>query len=378
MNLESCPRSKHHFRSKESVSFYLGCSVKPLASSQCSNDDMEVEIDPPDYYATVDADDHHYWPESTTATTHNMVRPCLSRMTTSSSSSTLRSQRRGPMRLGSQESSVSTLVEVIDKAGSDFAKIKPLSLDFEMHSDSAVSQHTTSPPESPQSQDSSMGPKHSLASLPRKIPSGIRTPLESMPPSPPVSPPIFAHPMSKFVEDLDDFDDNYRYQPISIWSTPGVDSPSWYCVQPADPTDNGLIPINLDPVSPLILAAAITDSSDSLVGLEQRALQELNLEEHPFICDKFHQRPLLADPEKPFIASSPVFPNIDELFGEHYPELIPGSVEYIHHKNRLLRNRVKLRRLSRSMNDQEEQRRQRISLARLHGEAHPRSKVKLY
>lgn len=144
------------------------------------------------------------------------------------------------------------------------------------------------------------------------------------------------------------------------------------------PRDNSLIEINLDPVSPLMLAATVADSSESLAGLEQQAIAELHLEDHHYIVDRFHQRPLLDDPEKPFIPASPVFPDIDQMFRETYPELDPNSEEYQYHKERLLRNRFKLRRLSQTFNDREELRRQRISLAKLHGFDHPRTKVKLF
>jgi hypothetical protein len=144
------------------------------------------------------------------------------------------------------------------------------------------------------------------------------------------------------------------------------------------PRDNSLIEINLDPVSPLILAATVADSSESLAGLEQQAIAELHLENHDYVVDRFHQRPLLDDPEKPFIPSSPVFPDIDHLFHESYPELDPHSEEYQYHKERLLRNRFKLRRLSQTLNSREELRRQRISLAKLHGFDQPRTKVKLF
>lgn len=168
---------------------------------------------------------------------------------------------------------------------------------------------------------------------------------------------------------------------ITASSHPGSPMPSspssdHHCsIQPRVPSDNGLIPINLEPVSPLLLAAAVTESSESLVSLQQKAVSELQLEEHETITDKFHQRPLLADPDKPFIPCSPVFPDIDELFREYYPELMKNSLDYEHHKGRLMRNRVKLRRLSKSITDYEEERRRKISLNKLHSQTSTRAHV---
>lgn len=146
-------------------------------------------------------------------------------------------------------------------------------------------------------------------------------------------------------------------------------------IKPQAPSDNGLIPINLEPVSPLLLAAAVTESSESLVCLQEKAMAELQLEDDETITDKFHQRPLLADPDKPFIPSSPVFPDIDELFREYYPDLLRNSLDYEHHKSRLLRNRIKLRRLNKSITDYEEERRRKLSLNKLHSHQSSRAHV---
>jgi hypothetical protein len=110
----------------------------------------------------------------------------------------------------------------------------------------------------------------------------------------------------------------------------------------------------------MTLAAGLDDSV-----IPDLALSDLQLEEHPYIVDKFYDRPLLHDPEVPFVRASPVFANIDEMFAAHYPQLERNSVEYIYHKNRLLRNRVKLRRLSQELDREQAARLSRISLARL-------------
>ncbi|ANB15409.1 hypothetical protein AWJ20_3036 [Sugiyamaella lignohabitans] len=342
-------------RSPVPVAFYLGKSNHCIASSASLSSSEDNESCSSDYYSTVDADTHFGdWFDSA-----SILRPCLSQL--------INSARESP------SSNLDQPVKQIPELEESFTSTL---VDYMCDSKGIVAASTS---------QSGSGIASS-ASVPR---SG-----KTIPPSPPMSPLLFAHPMSKFIENIDfDLEDNTRatirvgnsYTTLNNINNANCNANSIWSPQPfyrltaKAPLDNTTIPINLDPVSPLLLAAAVTDSSESLVGLERRAVEELNLELHPYICDKFHQRPLLADPEMPFIPSDPVFPNVDELFEEYYQHLIPGTVEYVYHKQRLLRNRFKLKQLSQSMNQHEDERRRLISLARLNGlENHSRSRVKLY
>lgn len=187
-------------------------------------------------------------------------------------------------------------------------------------------------------------------------------------------------------------------------------------ISPLNPKEHKLIPINLEPVSPLLLAAedgddefedddsdcdnftleeedevdAINDqflevqegnlaqsyqnnnvcinngedyetvSPEFLVGYEQEIISHLNLEEDVNVVDKFRMRPLLADGNRPYIPCSPVFSTVEELLQVSYPEIQPGSSEYNQHLNRLKRNRTKLRRLSDCIDMYDRVRRKRI------------------
>lgn len=182
-------------------------------------------------------------------------------------------------------------------------------------------------------------------------------------------------------------------------------------VTPQTPSENKLIPINLEPVSPMSLAKDIKDSDiecfdldcaiyddendnhdsgsngalgnscmeasfgtqqpgeitvspEFLVGYEQDIISQLNLEEDDRIIDTFRIRPLLADGNRPFIPCSPVYPTVEELFGKKYPDLVPGTRQYIWHLNRLERNRTKLRDLSQCIDRYDQVRRKRLSESR--------------
>lgn len=181
-------------------------------------------------------------------------------------------------------------------------------------------------------------------------------------------------------------------------------------ITPRGPTGNTLIPINLDPVSPMLLATDILDndldaedldcallsdddeqhprvsessrhqeqppaqvfdlddrtdeftvSPEFLVGYEQDIISQLNLEEDLRIVDKFRTRPLLADGNRPFIPCSPVFATVDELLRVQYSDVLrKGSREYLWHLGRLERNREKLKALSLCIEGYEQARQQRL------------------
>lgn len=180
-------------------------------------------------------------------------------------------------------------------------------------------------------------------------------------------------------------------------------------ITPQTPCENKLIPINLEPVSPISLANDIKDSDidcldldcaiydeynhdsrcngassnsclqasfdtqlpdeitvspEFLVGYEQDIISQLNLEEDDRIIDKFRIRPLLADGNRPFIPCSPVYASVEELFAKLYPDLVPGTRQYIWHLNRLERNRTKLRDLSQCIDRYDQVRRKRLSQSR--------------
>lgn len=168
---------------------------------------------------------------------------------------------------------------------------------------------------------------------------------------------------------------------------------------PRSPSENKLIPINLDPVPPMMLTTesdysdiedfdldcAIYEEEDDdqelnsqtnildqysdemsispefLVGYEQDIISQLNLEEDQHIVDSFRPRPLLADGNRPFIPCSPVYNTVEELLAARYPELKQGSRMYMWHLKRLERNRLKLRDLSQCIDRYDQARQKRLS-----------------
>lgn len=182
-------------------------------------------------------------------------------------------------------------------------------------------------------------------------------------------------------------------------------------IKPQTPTEHKLIPINLDPVSPMLLAtlgneltkdseidkeyldcAILDDGTDDentsdghsqrqlkrvfdeydgdeeyivspefLVGYEQDIISQLNLEEDNRIVDRFRTKPLLADGNRPFIPSQPVYSTVEELLAKCYPELDKNGREYVHHLKRLERNREKLRALSQCIDNYDQVRQKRLS-----------------
>lgn len=116
-------------------------------------------------------------------------------------------------------------------------------------------------------------------------------------------------------------------------------------VEPRAPVDNSLISVNLESVPYLALSGSggrDFSSTTSMIGMEAEAVQALELELDPTITDKFRPRPLLHDPALPFIAASPVFPSVDELLQQLYPQIMKGTMPYYTHRERLMRNRRKL------------------------------------
>lgn len=68
------------------------------------------------------------------------------------------------------------------------------------------------------------------------------------------------------------------------------------------------------------------------------------------VQDKFHMsRPILADPDKPFVPATPVFDSVDELLSSCYPDL--AGDEYQYHRQRLQHNRAKLALLRQQVDD---------------------------
>uniref|UniRef100_A0A060TBP2 ARAD1D33550p n=1 Tax=Blastobotrys adeninivorans TaxID=409370 RepID=A0A060TBP2_BLAAD len=68
------------------------------------------------------------------------------------------------------------------------------------------------------------------------------------------------------------------------------------------------------------------------------------------VQDKFHMsRPILADPDKPFVPATPVFDSVDELLSNCYPDL--AGEEYQYHRQRLEHNRAKLALLRQQVED---------------------------
>lgn len=189
-------------------------------------------------------------------------------------------------------------------------------------------------------------------------------------------------------------------------------------MKPQSPSEHKLIPINLEPVSPMFLAQSVDDDADIdeydldygltyrrnstgstnscaiyddedntsfhrfdegfqrqvsdddiettispefLVGYEQEIISQLNLEEHSVIVDKFRARPLLADGNRPYIPCSPIFETVEELLAERYPYLQRGSQEFSYHLRRLQRNRQKLKDLSQCIDRYDQARRKRLS-----------------
>lgn len=379
------------------VSFFLGASRRELGKGPRLDDggaggshsSTDVEDDYPDVYARVDPDDY--------------FAPCLGRMLakTTRVHRTATAASRVP-ECQSQESSVSTLVgdghgtvpvvirgtDVVSSPDGDlkhFADCIQLALNVSRCSSGTnlgdVEDNCLAPPPILGVKSAPGSGTHSAAASTR----GMR----SLPPSPPASPPV--SPGSSFTPLFRDRQER---------------------IEPRAPRDHGLIPINLEPVSPMTLAAAVStdgyefddaddDEDDGLdddrldhhlnggpysitaggepdFDVPAYALDDGNLvlEEHPHVVDRFYDRPLLHDPDVPFVKASPVFDSVDDLFAAHYPELRPGSVEYAYHKGRLLRNRAKLRRLAEKLRREHSARRSRISLARLHRKnSHDRPRV---
>lgn len=172
------------------------------------------------------------------------------------------------------------------------------------------------------------------------------TPGGAFPPSPPpekITSPI--HVLSA-VEDLNDIDHTGK-------NTGTISS---YCDQ-INPSSSSpdLIEINLDPPSPLTLDES-TSSVSSVSTTMSSSLNEewyckmANIIPDPWVHDQFHDtRPILADPDRPFIPTSPLFKSVDDLLSAKYPDLLNDPNLYAFHKRRLLTNRQKLIQLKQTM-----------------------------
>jgi hypothetical protein len=180
------------------------------------------------------------------------------------------------------------------------------------------------------------------------------------PPTPPVTSPI------QVLSAMDDDDEKAGLKNASsLYST---DSCS---------TKSDLIEINLDPPSPLLLGQSSSSSDLSLStdnGGYEDCYRMANIIPDPWIQDQFHDtRPILADPERPFIPASPIFESVDELLKTNYPDLLNDPQLYEFHKRRLLTNRHKLTSLRKSIYSQYDR---RLSMSS-YKPNHPRSKLKL-
>lgn len=186
----------------------------------------------------------------------------------------------------------------------------------------------------------------------------------ALPPSPPVSPVIAKQTLP--------------ISPYSLLRSAYFEIP----ISPRPAPNNDLIACNLGPISPFQLSCdSFADDEDIddfdleddeeyeepsvspefLVGHESEIISHLNLEEDPVVVDKFHPQTLLADPERPFIPSSPVYDSVHELLITCYPHIEEGSQTYFYHLGRLMRNRDKLRALSDSMECYDQQVRKKRS-----------------
>ncbi|KAA8916441.1 hypothetical protein TRICI_001436 [Trichomonascus ciferrii] len=182
------------------------------------------------------------------------------------------------------------------------------------------------------------------------------------PPTPPVTSPI------QVLSAMDDEDDESRLKNAS--SLYSMDSCS---------TKSDLIEINLDPPSPLLLGQSSSSSDLSLstnnsAGSCEDYYRMANIIPDPWIQDQFHDtRPILADPERPFIPASPIFESVDELLKTNYPDLLNDPQLYEFHKRRLLTNRHKLTTLRKTIYSQYDR---RLSMSS-YKPNNPRSKLKL-
>lgn len=180
--------------------------------------------------------------------------------------------------------------------------------------------------------------------------------------TPPVTSPIQV--LSANDDDDDEIGDNKKLKnATSLYS---MDSCS---------TKSDLIEINLDPPSPLLLGQS--SSSDLSIATDSSCedyYRMANIIPDPWIQDQFHDtRPILADPERPFIPASPIFESVDELLNTNYPDLLNDPQLYEFHKRRLLTNRHKLTTLRKTIYSQYDR---RLSTS-TYKPNQPRSKLKL-
>lgn len=303
-----------------SVSFYLGHSTKPIrytATSSCSSTDIESDADWDrfvDCYSYADADGYAKMDQVAPIDIKHPVSPAL---------------------------------------GMGLVRCRATAL--------------VTPPSDPLRGSSTMVSAKAIKSIAQL------SKAYSLPPSPPVS-PVLEKP-------------KFPLNPSTLLETHNSKQSMTMTPQPAP--SNDLIDINLDPVSPFYLTSdGYADDEDVddfylddedyydqdsdededyqspvspeyLVGHELEIISHLNLEDHPVVVDKFRPRPLLADPERPFIPSSPVYESVHDLLMSCYPFLTRGSTEYNRHMGRLQRNRDKLRSLSESIECYDQKRRER-------------------
>ncbi|CAN6674461.1 hypothetical protein TRVA0_054S00298 [Trichomonascus vanleenenianus] len=127
--------------------------------------------------------------------------------------------------------------------------------------------------------------------------------------------------------------------------------------------------ITVDPVSLIDSCSSLSTSTTATSPLSLSDDSPFSWPKEPisglvsdkYIHDKFHQRPLLADTEKPFIPCEPVFESVDEMLRKCYPGLSPEQHAY--HRQRLISNRHKLLELRQHVESQYAQRRRNSATA---------------
>lgn len=121
-------------------------------------------------------------------------------------------------------------------------------------------------------------------------------------------------------------------------------------ITPLPASSNKLIPINLNPPSPLLLATTrpYYNFDDYLSSSEEEDETDNDFDEDipsmsidSQIVDQYKPLPLLAtDPALPVhLQSTPVHDSVEELLASSYPHLLANSLQYEWHLNRLKRNR---------------------------------------
>jgi hypothetical protein len=138
---------------------------------------------------------------------------------------------------------------------------------------------------------------------------------------------------------------------------------------PLPAPSNKLIPINLEPPSPLMLATTrpycnFDDYLSSSEEEEEETDDDFDSDEDvptmsidSLVVDQYKPLPLLeTDPALPaHLQSRPVHDSVEELLATSYPHLLANSMQYEWHLNRLKRNREYINSCKQSMERQQSQ-----------------------